>query len=312
MLARETSMSDTDFKWMREAITWAEGCVPNTESIPKVGAIIAVDGEALGRGRRGTGNEGDDKHAEFDALLQVSDKSRLPQATLYTTLEPCTPEVRTNELECCTELILQYKIPRVFIGILDPNQGVTGKGLLRLQDNNVEVNLFPHGLAQRIRAINTAFIRSQRTLGARIIRPTQGTILKTYDTLNKHPVQFKCLNPPVANNFLFSFHNGLCWPQPGPFRQVGAKLWEIDAHFGATGDYILHLVTATDLGQALVEYYRRVVILNMERRKNVIGKLAVDDVKLLGDDYPGIQMIGPLKGFRSEAFVGVTIAEMPR
>jgi|ERR1022692_1430897 pyrimidine deaminase RibD-like protein len=113
---------------------------------------------------RGTGREDDDEHAEWDALEKVRDKSALAGATLYTTLEPCTPPVRSKPLECCTELVLQHQIKRVFVGMLDPNQGVTGKGLLRLQEAGVEVALFPHDLSAAIRAENAAFIRSQQTL----------------------------------------------------------------------------------------------------------------------------------------------------
>jgi pyrimidine deaminase RibD-like protein len=48
-------------------------------------------------------------------------------------------------------LIIQYQIRQVFVGVLDPNQGVTGKGLLRLQEAGVEVALFPHDLCKEIR-----------------------------------------------------------------------------------------------------------------------------------------------------------------
>jgi pyrimidine deaminase RibD-like protein len=303
-------MTEIDIKWMREAIDWAAGCNPIKESIPKVGAVIAIGDNVIGRGRRGTGRQGDDRHAEWDALSQVRDKAKLPEATLYTTLEPCTREVRSEELQCCTELIHQYKIPKVFVGILDPNQGVTGKGLWRLQDSGAEVDLFPHDLVQQIRALNAAFIRSQQTLGATIISPKNGDTLKTYETQGKYAVRFKCLNPPGTNTYLVSFRQGLCWPQSGSFRQVNESVWEIDLYFGSTGEYTLHLVTANDLGRALIEYYRKVVRLNIERREKVKKKIP-EHLALLGGDYPGIQMNGLPKGFRSEASVALTIAEKP-
>ena len=57
--------------------------------------------------------------------------------------KPCTKGARTVELESCSELICQHKFERVFVGMLDPNQAVTGKGLWRLQDAGIEVALFP-------------------------------------------------------------------------------------------------------------------------------------------------------------------------
>lgn len=224
--------------------------------------------------------------------IRSKTKSVLPRATLYTTLEPCTPEVRTIAFECCTHLILQHKIRKVFIGILDPNQGVTGKGLWRLQNNGVDVQLFPHELAQQIRAINAPFIRAQMMLSPTIINPLNGTVLKTYETQGKHAIRFKCLNPPASNNYLFSFRGGLWWPQPGPFRHIEKSIWEIDAHFGCTGDHILHLVTGNALAEALVQYYRKVVKLNIDRRERVNGKLSKEDMTLLGGDYTGILMTG--------------------
>jgi diaminohydroxyphosphoribosylaminopyrimidine deaminase / 5-amino-6-(5-phosphoribosylamino)uracil reductase len=117
-------VNSEDIALMEQALFLAEECKPRSDSIPKVGAIIAVGGTILGRGRRGTGAEGDDQHAENNALDKVGYPSQLSQATstLYTTLEPCTKPVRTKELECCTEMILQHGIKRVVIAILDPNQ----------------------------------------------------------------------------------------------------------------------------------------------------------------------------------------------
>jgi hypothetical protein len=200
----------------------------------------------------------------------------------------------------------------VFIGILDPNQGVTGKGLWKLQTENIEVVLFPHELAQKIRVLNAAFIRTQQSIGAAILSPKNGDTLKTYETGGKHAVRFKCLNPPASNNYLVSSLNGLCWPQPDSLREVEKDIWEIDAHFGSPGDHTLHIVTASDLGQVLVNYYWKVHNRSIFRANKLKGKVKDEGLKFLNDHWIGIPMPGLPKGFRSEASVTITIAPKPK
>ena len=297
-----------DLNLMKEAIRWADACRPVKESIPKVGAIIAVGGKAIGRGRRGTGEEGDDRHAEEEAIRSVQDRDRaqLARATLYTTLEPCTPDVRRDPTWCCTELIRRLQIKRVFIGILDPNQGVTGKGLWRLQDTGVEVALFPHDLSKEIRIQNEAFIRFQEGLHATIVRPKPGDILRTYESGGKQALRFTCVNRPGPSTCLLIYKDGQYWPQPGLPRFIEQdRVWEIVAHFGTTGDHELRLVTADDLGNVLIQYYRKVVDENLNRRKRLRAQGV--NVSTLGGDYPGIQMSGLPKGLRLEASVPVYV-----
>lgn len=301
---------------MKQAIEWADGCKPKYDKIPKVGAIIAVGDKAIGWGRRGNGNEGDDQHAERKALESVEDESLLPQATLYTTLEPCTRDVRTVGLECCTDLILQHRIKKVFIGMLDPNQGVAGKGISRLQTSKVQVELFRPDFVEEIRTKNAAFIRTQETLGATIISPEEGDELHTYNTGGKHTIRFTCLNPPGDSNFLLISHDGLYWPQPpGQFHQIDNNTWTVVANFGITGVHTLQIVTANDLGKVLIIYYWKVVEQNSRRNSNLkdhLKGLWPKQIRLLlGETFPGIQMMGLPKGLTLEASVTVTIAEKP-
>lgn len=298
-------MDEDDCKFMQEAIDWANDCCPTKESIPKVGAIFARDGIVLGRGRRGTGRRGDNEHAELNAINQVPNGSELAGSTLYTTLEPCTPGVRSNPSTSCTELVRQHQIKKVFVGILDPNQGVTGKGLWQLQESGVEVALFPHELSAKILAQNAAFVRLQKTLGATILSPKDGDELRTYQTAGKHTIRFQSLNPPGPDTYLLLYRGGLYWPQSGTFRPIESGVWEIDAHFGTTGEFVLQLVTANELGSALIRFYRTVVESNRQRRARLGGKV---DLSLLGGDHPGIEMSGLPKGLHFEASVTVFVS----
>jgi pyrimidine deaminase RibD-like protein len=301
---------------MEEAISWANKCNPDAKHIPRVGAIIVAENrEMLGRGRRGTGLEGDDRHAELDALAEVKDKTRLAGATLYTTLEPCTPEVRSDPLTCCTRLIIENRIKKVFIGILDPNQGVSGKGLNELQQHDVEIELFPHDLARQISALNAEFVRVQKSLGAEILSPTPGEELHTYRTQGVHPVRFRCENPPDDSTYLMVFRNGFWWPQPDGFRRVGHKEYEIDARFGTVGEHTLYIVTANQLGRCLIQYHRQIVDENYARQARIKAKFSelgnLEYRKLIGNLHPGIPMSSLPKGFHAEGSVVVKVIPNP-
>jgi pyrimidine deaminase RibD-like protein len=195
-------MENHDFRPMHEAICLARQCSPSKESIPRVGAVFASFGQILVRGMRGTGKDNDDEHAEHNALATARDQ-QIPVAgtTLYTTLEPCTKDVRSKPLECCTEQILRAKVKKVFIGILDPNQGVRGKGLWELQSHGIEIELFPPDLAREILEMNGSFIKVHQTIGAQITEPAPlKTIVLTQQEdgglFGQCKIVCKCTNPP--------------------------------------------------------------------------------------------------------------------
>jgi hypothetical protein len=58
------------------------------------------------------------------------------------------------------------------------------------------------------------------------------------------------------------------------------------------------------LGRTLIEYYRKVIHFNLDRREKLKNKITAEHLELLGGDYPGIQMNGLPKGFRSESISG--------
>lgn len=311
-------MNDVDLKLMKESIAWAERCKPISDRYPKVGAIISVGDVIVGRGHRGCGSPDDDEHAEKNALVTVHDDSQLSKATVYTTLEPCTPEVRSDPLNCCSELIYQAGVKRVFIGILDPNQAVTGKGLWQLQSRGIDVELFPPDLAKTIRSLNSGFIKEQQTLGIQITNTANHQLLKTYDNDGVYTLEGTYLNPPGEDVFALTNIGAKWWPQPYPLTARGDGTWFVKLHFGSYEDHMIWIVRASELGMALMRYYRNITAKSnffKSARKKYAGdhKLNLAELNGLSTSlYPAIEMTRLPKGLQILAQVSVKIAQPPK
>lgn len=118
---------------MKRAIELAKNGLGTTYPNPMVGCVIVNKGEIVGEGY--TSSYGG-SHAEVNAIASVKDKSLLKTATLYVTLEPCSHFGKTPP---CADLIIQYQIHKVVIGLLDPHEKVAGKGIQKLTDAGCEV-----------------------------------------------------------------------------------------------------------------------------------------------------------------------------
>jgi len=244
---------------MERAIAEAAKCnwpAEEEESKPRVGAVITIDGEPTASAHRG-----EDDHAEKLALSQIPFEQDLSKATVWTTLEPCTHTVRRKQGESCTERLIRARVEKVVIGILDPNQGVCGKGLLKLQESGIEVALFPHDLALRIRRMNDKFIQAQQTLGITITSPRDGDVLPVGD----HKFKGIFINPPGRDVIamtdvdpLQSVGLGGWWPQ-GPLKIVpGAdNESEVTVQFGVALPHKICIVKANELGIELINFYDR-------------------------------------------------------
>jgi diaminohydroxyphosphoribosylaminopyrimidine deaminase/5-amino-6-(5-phosphoribosylamino)uracil reductase len=75
-------------------------------------------------------------HGEIVALRAAGDRAR--GATLYTTLEPCHHVGRTGP---CTNAIIDAGITRVVIGIVDPDDHVSGRGVAALRQAGIQVDV---------------------------------------------------------------------------------------------------------------------------------------------------------------------------
>lgn len=116
---------------------------------PLVGAVVVKEGRIIGRGyhpRYGA------PHAEVYALEEAGEKAR--NADLYVNLEPCAHYGKTPP---CVQAIIKAGIKRVVIGMVDPNPMVNGKGIEKLREVGIEVEVGV--LEEEARELNEAYIK---------------------------------------------------------------------------------------------------------------------------------------------------------
>ena len=112
---------------MRHALSLAaraeeEGEVP-------VGAVVVRDGELLGEGwNQPIGHSDPTAHAELTAIRCAAERVanyRLPDTTLYVTLEPCS---------MCSGCMIHARVKRVVYAATDPRTGAAGSMFTVLLD----------------------------------------------------------------------------------------------------------------------------------------------------------------------------------
>jgi len=112
-----TAETDTDF--MALALQLARQAEAAGE-VP-VGAVVVHDGQVIGRGSNAPISETDPTaHAEIEALREaakVVGNYRLPEATLYVTLEPCP---------MCAGAMVHARVNRLVYGCADSRSGAAG------------------------------------------------------------------------------------------------------------------------------------------------------------------------------------------
>lgn len=118
-------------KYMKRAISLAKKAAGYTNPNPMVGCVVVKDGRIISEGYHERYGE---FHAERNALLNC--KEDATGAELFVTLEPCCHHGKTPP---CTEIIIEKKISKVYVGSMDSNPLVGGKGIKQLIDAGIEV-----------------------------------------------------------------------------------------------------------------------------------------------------------------------------
>lgn len=115
----DSPFSDLDHAFMQRALELAEHAEALGE-VP-VGAVLVANSKVIGEGFNSPISQQDvSAHAEINALRMACNKAvnyRLPDTTLYVTLEPCS---------MCAGALVHARVKRVVIAAKEPRAGAAG------------------------------------------------------------------------------------------------------------------------------------------------------------------------------------------
>ncbi|HEV7318332.1 MAG TPA: bifunctional diaminohydroxyphosphoribosylaminopyrimidine deaminase/5-amino-6-(5-phosphoribosylamino)uracil reductase RibD [Ensifer sp.] len=122
-----------DERFMAAALRLARQHLGQTSTNPSVACLIVKDGVIVGRAVTARGGR---PHAETQALTEAGEKAS--GATAYVTLEPCSHHGKTPP---CADALVASGVARVVVSILDPDERVAGRGITRLRDAGITVDI---------------------------------------------------------------------------------------------------------------------------------------------------------------------------
>ena len=128
-------MTDTshDEFFMEKALHLAKKGMYTTAPNPRVGCVIVKDRNVVGEGfHEFSGKD----HAEIIALRDAG--THAIGSTVYITMEPCCFIGKTG---ACSKALINARIHRVVIAMIDPNPLVNEMGIAKLRDQGIEVTV---------------------------------------------------------------------------------------------------------------------------------------------------------------------------
>lgn len=122
-----------DTVYMQMALDVAQVALGRTSPNPAVGAILVKDHRVIGFGAHLVAGG---PHAEVHALSMAG--SQAQGSTLFVTLEPCSHYGRTPP---CADQVIAAGVTRVVVARLDPFPLVSGRGVERLRQAGIDVEV---------------------------------------------------------------------------------------------------------------------------------------------------------------------------
>jgi len=121
--------------FMMRCLQLAEPGIRKAAPNPSVGAVLVYKNRIIGEGSTQVYGG---KHAEIACIESVTEADRqfINQGTMYVSLEPCMHFGKTPP---CTNFIIKHKIPKMVIGIEDPNPKMEGKSIEQLKAAGIDV-----------------------------------------------------------------------------------------------------------------------------------------------------------------------------
>ncbi len=153
-----------DGRWMRHALALAARAEAEHGEIPVGAVLVSASGEVVGEGfNRTIGSHDPTAHAEIVALREAGLRLcnyRLPDTTLYVTLEPCA---------MCAMALVHARVRRVVYAATDPKTGAAGSvfDLLGSERHNHRVEIFGGVLGEEAGRFLTNYFRRKRGLPER-------------------------------------------------------------------------------------------------------------------------------------------------
>ena len=151
-----TSMSE-DVKWMQRAYELAQKAKEHDE-VP-VGAVIVYENRIIGAGwNQPISSHDPTAHAEIIALRDAGNNLgnyRIPNATMYVTLEPCT---------MCAGAIVHARLANLIFATTDAKTGACGSvfNLLQSEELNHKVEIDKGVMVDECRSLIQTFFKDKR------------------------------------------------------------------------------------------------------------------------------------------------------